>query len=66
MLGSYESALGEQQTKVPTRITQFPPPFQSVPCNPIVVDMVYDIIEFPNLENRMKKEKKSILKRFWG
>ncbi|KAM0879607.1 hypothetical protein ACQ4PT_034127 [Festuca glaucescens] len=66
MLGSYESALGEQQTKVPTRITQFPPPFQSVPCNPIIVDMVYDIIEFPNLENRMKKEKKSILKRFWG
>jgi hypothetical protein len=66
MLGSYESALGEQHPKVPTHIAQFPPPFQSVPCNPIVLDMAYNIIEFPNLENRMKKEKKSILKRFWG
>ncbi|CAM0950248.1 unnamed protein product [Alopecurus aequalis] len=66
MLGSYESALGEQHTKVPSRIAQFPPPFQSVPCNPIVLDMAYNAIEFPNLENRMKKEKKSIISRFWG
>lgn len=66
MLGSYESALGEPNTKVPCRIAKFPPPFQSVPCNPIVLDMAYNTIEFPNLENRMKKEKKGLLSRFWG
>ncbi|KAM3273705.1 hypothetical protein ACQJBY_043100 [Aegilops geniculata] len=66
ILGSYESALGEQSAKAPCRISQFPPPFQSVPCNPIVLDMAYNTIEFPNLENRMKKEKKGLLRRFWG
>nr|CAB3481003.1 unnamed protein product [Digitaria exilis] len=66
MLQSYESAIGEQNTKGPCRITQFPPPFQAVPCNPIVLDMAYNAIEFPSLENRMKKEKKGLLSRFWG
>ncbi|KAM3255777.1 hypothetical protein ACQJBY_048763 [Aegilops geniculata] len=66
ILGSYESALGEQSAKAPCRISQFPPPFQSVPCNPIVLDMAYNTIEFPNIENRMKKEKKGLLRRFWG
>ncbi|KAB8108112.1 hypothetical protein EE612_043472, partial [Oryza sativa] len=66
MLESYESALGESNTKTPCRIARFPPPFQSVPCNPIVLDMAYNAIEFPNIENRMKKEKKGLLSRFWG
>uniref|UniRef100_A0A0E0E3J0 Signal recognition particle subunit SRP68 n=1 Tax=Oryza meridionalis TaxID=40149 RepID=A0A0E0E3J0_9ORYZ len=66
MLESYESALGESNTKTPCHIARFPPPFQSVPCNPIVLDMAYNAIEFPNIENRMKKEKKGLLSRFWG
>lgn len=66
MLESYESAIGEPNTKAPCRIAQFPPPFQAVPCNPIVLDMAYNSVEFPNLENRMKKEKKGLLSRFWG
>ncbi|KQJ93876.1 signal recognition particle subunit SRP68 [Brachypodium distachyon] len=66
MLESYESALGEPNTKATSRIAQFPPPFQSVPCNPIVLDMAYNAIDFPNLENRMKKEKKGLLSRLWG
>ncbi|CAN6166737.1 unnamed protein product [Urochloa humidicola] len=66
MLESYESAIGEPNTKGPCRIAQFPPPFQAVPCNPIVLDMAYNAIEFPSLENRMKKEKKGLLSRFWG
>ncbi|WVZ60135.1 hypothetical protein U9M48_010193 [Paspalum notatum var. saurae] len=66
MLESYESAIGEANTKAPCRIVQFPPPFQAVPCNPIVLDMAYNAVEFPNLENRMKKEKKGLLSRFWG
>jgi signal recognition particle subunit SRP68 len=28
--------------------------------------MAYNSVEFPNLENRMKKEKKGLLSRFWG
>ncbi|TVU25631.1 hypothetical protein EJB05_28134 [Eragrostis curvula] len=66
MLDSYESAIGEPNTKAQHHITQFPPPFQAVPCNPIVLDMAYNAIEFPSLENRMKKEKKGLLSRFWG
>ena len=66
MLESYESAIGEPNTKGPCRIAQFPPPFQAVPCNPIVLDMAYNAIEFPSLENRMKKERKGLLSRFWG
>jgi signal recognition particle subunit SRP68 len=66
MIDGYESAIGEPNTKAQHRITQFPPPFQAVPCNPIVLDMVYNVIEFPSLENRMKKEKKGLLSRFWG
>uniref|UniRef100_A0A0D9W126 Uncharacterized protein n=1 Tax=Leersia perrieri TaxID=77586 RepID=A0A0D9W126_9ORYZ len=66
MLENYESALGEANTKTPCRIARFPPPFQSAPCNPIVLDMAYNAIEFPNIENKMKKEKKGLLSRFWG
>ncbi|KAK3120121.1 hypothetical protein QOZ80_9AG0682020 [Eleusine coracana subsp. coracana] len=66
MLDSYESAVAEPNTKAQHRITQFPPPFQAVPCNPIVLDMAYNAVEFPSLENRMKKEKKGLLSRFWG
>ncbi|XP_062182646.1 uncharacterized protein LOC133886813 isoform X2 [Phragmites australis] len=66
MLESYESAIGEPNTKALCRIVQFPPPFQAVPCNPIVLDMAYNTIEFPSLENRMKKEKKGLLSRLWG
>jgi hypothetical protein len=28
--------------------------------------MAYNAVEFPSLENRMKKEKKGLLSRFWG
>ncbi|KAL6875568.1 hypothetical protein ACP4OV_013081 [Aristida adscensionis] len=66
MLEDYESAVCEPNTKAPHRIAQFPPPFQAVPCNPIVLDMAYNAIEFPSLENRMKKERKGLLSRFWG
>ncbi|KAF0900191.1 hypothetical protein E2562_027550 [Oryza meyeriana var. granulata] len=66
MLERYESALGESNTKTPCCIARFPPPCQTVPCNPIVLDMAYNTIEFPNIENRMKKEKKGLLSRFWG
>jgi signal recognition particle subunit SRP68 len=31
-----------------------------------VLDMAYNAVEFPSLENRMKKEKKGLLSRFWG
>ncbi|KAK3118743.1 hypothetical protein QOZ80_9BG0706230 [Eleusine coracana subsp. coracana] len=66
MLDIYESAVAEPNTKAQHRIAQFPPPFQAVPCNPIVLDMAYNAVEFPSLENRMKKEKKGLLSRFWG
>lgn len=65
MLDEYESVLGDPTSKGATRIERFPPPFQAVPCNPIVLDIAYNSIEFPSLENRMKKDKKGIFSRLW-
>ncbi|WOL14699.1 signal recognition particle subunit SRP68 [Canna indica] len=65
MLDVYESAVGDPSSKLVARITPFPPPFQAVPCNPIVLDIAYSSIEFPSLENRMKKDKKGIFSRLW-
>jgi signal recognition particle subunit SRP68 len=65
-LDEYESALAEPGSKSVPRIEKFPPAFLSVPCNPIVLDIAYNSIEFPSLENRMKKDKKGIFSRLWG
>ncbi|XP_071710376.1 uncharacterized protein [Rutidosis leptorrhynchoides] len=65
-LDSYESAVGESSTKVPPRIAAYQPGFQAVPCNPIVLDLAYNSIEFPSIENRMKKDKTGLFSRFWG
>ncbi|KAJ0985271.1 hypothetical protein J5N97_003627 [Dioscorea zingiberensis] len=66
MLDIYESAVGEANSKAHPRIERFPPPFQSVPCNPIILDNVFSSIEFPSLENKMKKDKKGLFGRLWG
>ncbi|XP_058107557.1 uncharacterized protein LOC131251074 isoform X2 [Magnolia sinica] len=64
-LDVYESAVGDPSSKVIPRIEPFPPAFQSVACNPIVLDIAFNSIDFPSLENRMKKDKKSIFSRLW-
>ncbi|KAK4410706.1 Signal recognition particle subunit SRP68 [Sesamum angolense] len=65
-LENYESAVGDPTTKSVPRIVAFPPAFQAVPRNPIVLDLAYNSIEFPSLENRMKKDKKGFISRLWG
>lgn len=65
MLDLYESAVADPGSKGVPRIERFPPPFQAVPCNPIVLDIAYNSIEFPSLENRVKKDKKGIFSRLW-
>ncbi|KAK1294773.1 hypothetical protein QJS10_CPA16g01235 [Acorus calamus] len=66
-LDVYESALSEENSKRIARIAPFPPAFQSVPCNPIVLDIVFSSIEFPSLEHRVKKSKAGgLLSRLWG
>ncbi|KAI3455149.1 hypothetical protein Pfo_011812 [Paulownia fortunei] len=64
-LDNYESAVGDPTTKLTPRIEAFPPAFQAVPRNPIVLDLAYNSIEFPSLENRMKKEVKGFISRLW-
>lgn len=64
-LDNYESAVGDPTTKTTPRIEAFPPAFQAVPRNPIVLDLAYNSIEFPSLENRMKKEVKGFISRLW-
>ncbi|KAK4569235.1 hypothetical protein RGQ29_004580 [Quercus rubra] len=63
-LNSYESAVGDSNVEGVSRIEVFPPAFQAIPQNPIVLDLAYNFIEFPSLESRMKKEKKGFL-RLW-
>jgi signal recognition particle subunit SRP68 len=60
-LETYEAFVGAAGSKEPARIAQIPPPFQSVPCRPIVLDTALTTLEFPSLRGRLKKkiEKKS-------
>jgi len=55
----YESAVGDSNVKCTPRITGFPPSFQAISRNPIVLDLAYNMIEFPAIENRMKKDRKA-------
>ncbi|KAK3006026.1 hypothetical protein RJ639_016108 [Escallonia herrerae] len=64
-LDSYESAVGDSSTRGVPRIETFPPAFQAIPRNPIVLDLAYNSIEFPSFENRMKKDKKGFISRLW-
>lgn len=61
----YESAVGNSTVKSAPRIEAFPPAFQAISRNPIVLDLAYNFIDFPSLENRMKKDKKGLISRFW-
>ncbi|EOA13099.1 hypothetical protein CARUB_v10026106mg [Capsella rubella] len=65
-LDVYESAVGDSNTKTTAKIERFPPAFQSIPRNPIVLDLAYSCIEFPDIENRMKKKVGLISRYFWG
>lgn len=64
-LKMYESAVGNSTVKNAPRIEAFPPAFRAIPRNPIVLDLAYNFIDFPSLENRMKKDKKGLISRFW-
>ncbi|XP_044503574.1 signal recognition particle subunit SRP68-like [Mangifera indica] len=64
-LDLYESAVGDSNVKGVPRIEAFPPAFQSIPRNPIVLDLAYNCIEFPSLESRMKKDRKGFISRLW-
>ncbi|KAK9120233.1 hypothetical protein Scep_018326 [Stephania cephalantha] len=64
-LDLYESAVSDTSKKAVARIEPFPPPFLSVPRNPIVLDIAFNSIDFPSLENRMKKDKKGFISRLW-
>ncbi|TYH08930.1 hypothetical protein ES288_A07G056200v1 [Gossypium darwinii] len=65
-LDLYEPAISESNVKAVPRIEPFPPAFQSIPRNPIVLDLAYNAIDFPSIENRMKKDKKGFISRLWG
>lgn len=64
-LDAYESAVGDPSVKGVTHIVAFPPTFEAVPRNPIVLDLAYNCVEFPSLESRMKKDKKGFISRLW-
>jgi signal recognition particle subunit SRP68 len=63
-LDMYESAV-DTGIKSQARVEHFPPAFQAIARNPIVLDLAYNLIEFPSLENRTKKDKKGFISRLW-
>ena len=63
-LDVYESAV-DASVKSMSRIERFPASFQAAARSPIVLDLAYNLIECPSLENRTKKDKKSFLGRLW-
>lgn len=68
-LDVYESAVGDSNVKCTPRIAGFPPAFQAISRNPIVLDLAYNMIEFPPIENRMKKDRKAkggLISRIFG
>ncbi|XP_051147892.1 uncharacterized protein LOC127263019 [Andrographis paniculata] len=65
-LETNESAVGDPTGKLIPRIEAFPPAFQTVPGNPIVLDLAYNSVDFPPLDHRMKKEVKGFMSRLWG
>lgn len=65
-LDNYESAVGDSNIKTAPHIEAFPPAFQAIPRNPIVLDIAFNFIDFPSLENRMKKDRKGFISRLWG
>ncbi|KAK7316861.1 hypothetical protein RJT34_00621 [Clitoria ternatea] len=67
-LNVYESAVGDSNVKRATRIAVFPPAFQPISRNPIVLDLAYNNIEFPPIEHRMKdrKQKGGFISRIFG
>ncbi|XP_052183397.1 uncharacterized protein LOC127795639 isoform X2 [Diospyros lotus] len=64
-LDTYEPAVSDSTSKGIPRIEAFPPVFQAIPRNPIVLDLAYNAIDFPSLESRMKKDKKGFISRLW-
>ncbi|XP_059645075.1 uncharacterized protein LOC132286721 [Cornus florida] len=64
-LDTYESAVGDINRKGVPCIAAVPPAFQAIARNPIVLDLAYNEIEFPSLENRMKKDKQGFISRLW-
>ncbi|KAI5660318.1 hypothetical protein M9H77_29111 [Catharanthus roseus] len=64
-LDAYESAVDTSGVKSVARIERLPPAFQAIARNPIVLDLAYNLIEFPSLDNRMKKDKKGFISRLW-
>lgn len=64
-LDTYESAVGEPNVKSAPRITAFPPAFQAIPRDPVILDLAYNCVDFPSLEHRMRKEKGGLFSRLW-
>lgn len=65
-LDSYESAVADSSAKIAPRIAAYLPAFQSIARNPIVLDLADNSIDYPSIENRMKKDKKGFMSRLWG
>jgi len=63
-LDNYAAFAGKKGEGV--HLAQIPPPFQTLPAAPIVLDTAANEIQFPDLKPRMAAEQKSGISRFFG
>ena len=49
-----------------SKIIDFPPAFESVPCKPVFFDLAFNHIEFPNMTQFVKKKETGVLGKLAG
>ncbi|KAJ8682421.1 hypothetical protein QAD02_018213 [Eretmocerus hayati] len=59
-------------TKQPN-VCKLPPPMQSIPCKPLFFDLAFNMIEFPDISDKLEQDKKGekgglagLVKGLWG
>lgn len=68
-LEKFEAFVGTAGSKEAPKIARIPPPFQSVPCRPVLLDTALSTLQFPSLQGRLKKKiekKSSFFGGLWG
>ena len=52
-------------TPGPPHLIGFPPPLRPIPVKPILFDLAYDYLQFPDVSHRVPKRRKGLLGAFF-
>jgi len=66
LLKNPQTATDDLQTTIDTigdvALIEFPPKLTQLPCKPIFLDLGYSYLQYPSMDNKIKVEKKGLLK----